>query len=215
MAVPTVLAFDTSGPHCGAALLKSGSIVASDHQEMARGQAERLFPMLESVLREGATLWSDIDAVGVGIGPGNFTGIRIAVSAARGLALSLGKPAIGVSLFDALAEEAELPALLSLAATRDSLYVQLRQAEQIGAISIVTLDNLPECPPGTRAIGMRSDEVAQRRSLVRAPAAYAPASAVARIAARRCGCDTTRPSPLYIRPVDATPRSDPLIKILP
>ncbi len=60
-----------------------GRTVASRHEEMKRGQAERLFPMLEEVLREGGVVWGELDAIGVGVGPGNFTGIRIAVSAAR------------------------------------------------------------------------------------------------------------------------------------
>jgi tRNA threonylcarbamoyladenosine biosynthesis protein TsaB len=68
---------------------------------MARGQSERLVPMLEDLLAEGGVAWRDLDAIGVGIGPGNFTGIRIAVATARGLALGLRVPAVGVTGFDA------------------------------------------------------------------------------------------------------------------
>lgn len=212
---PTILAFDTSGPHCAAALLMGGRVVASRHEEMLRGQAERLFPILGEVMEETGAGWPDLDAIGVGVGPGNFTGIRISVAAARGLALSLAKPAVGVSLFDALAEGAELPALLSLAGPRETLYVQMREKEHTGKIATLTLDTLPDCPKGTRAIGMRSDEVAARLNLARAPAAFAPAAAIARIAARRYRTETTRPAPLYIRPPDAAPRRDPPVTILP
>ena len=59
---------------------------------MARGQAERLVPMLEEMLAEAGLGWRDLDALGVCTGPGNFTGIRISVSAARGLALALDVP---------------------------------------------------------------------------------------------------------------------------
>ena len=97
---PTVLAFDTSAAHCAAALLSDGQIVQRV-DEMARGQAEHLMPMLEEMLSHSDLTWRDLDAIGVGIGPGNFTGIRISVSAARGLALGLGKPAIGVSTLEA------------------------------------------------------------------------------------------------------------------
>ena len=210
-----VLGFDTSDAHCGAALFTDGDVTAAAYEDMTRGQAERLFPMLEEVLSEAGMDWRDLDALGVGIGPGNFTGIRISVSAARGLALSLGIPAVGVNLFDALAEEADLPALLSLPAPRDHLYVQLRTPDHTGDIAIAPLDSLPACPPGTRAIGARSDEVAAQTGLTRTPAKYAPASAIARIAARRLSTETQRPTPLYIRPPDAAPPSAPPVKILP
>lgn len=70
---------------------------------MDKGQAERLIPLLELVLSEAAMDWSDVAALAVGTGPGNFTGVRIAVAAARGLALGLGVPAIGVTRLEALA----------------------------------------------------------------------------------------------------------------
>lgn len=76
---------------------------------MAKGQAERLFPLLEEVLAEAGLSWSDIDAIGVGIGPGNFTGVRISVAAARGLSLSLGIPAVGVPATEAAACDAARP----------------------------------------------------------------------------------------------------------
>ncbi len=69
---------------------------------MAKGQAERLMPLLQSMLDEHGMVWAELDAIAVGTGPGNFTGIRIAVSAARGLSLALGIPAIGVSGFEAM-----------------------------------------------------------------------------------------------------------------
>ena len=69
---------------------------------MKRGQAEQLMPLCQEVLEEANLIWQDISLIGVGIGPGNFTGIRIAVSAARGVALGLGIPAIGVTGFEQL-----------------------------------------------------------------------------------------------------------------
>ena len=86
---PLVLGFDTSAAHCAAALVRGDEIFASKALQMSRGQAEHLMPLLEEVLASAGVSWSDLDAIGVGIGPGNFTGIRISVSAARGLALGL------------------------------------------------------------------------------------------------------------------------------
>ncbi|MEF9603437.1 tRNA (adenosine(37)-N6)-threonylcarbamoyltransferase complex dimerization subunit type 1 TsaB, partial [Paracoccus sp. PXZ] len=97
------LGFDTSAAHCAAALLQDDRVLVQRHEDMARGQAERLFPLLEELLAEAGVAWRDLSAIGCGIGPGNFTGIRISVAAARGLALSLGIPAVGVSVTEAAA----------------------------------------------------------------------------------------------------------------
>ncbi len=99
----TVLAFDTAREHCAAILVSGGEPVGQVIDLMKRGQAERLFPMLQDFLEARRISWTDLAAIGVGTGPGNFTGTRIAVSAARGLALALGIPAIGTSRFEAVA----------------------------------------------------------------------------------------------------------------
>ena len=67
---------------------------------MNRGQAERLMSLLNELLEGSSLNWSDVGKIGVCTGPGNFTGIRISVSAARGLALGLKIPAIGVTSFE-------------------------------------------------------------------------------------------------------------------
>ncbi|MEN8738203.1 MAG: tRNA (adenosine(37)-N6)-threonylcarbamoyltransferase complex dimerization subunit type 1 TsaB, partial [Phaeobacter gallaeciensis] len=119
---PLVLGFDTSAAHCAAALLRGDTVVAEALEPMTRGQAERLMPLLEEVLATGGATWADLDAIGVGVGPGNFTGIRIAVSAARGLALGLGVPAVGIDGFDARAATGTLP---GIPAPRDQVYAAL------------------------------------------------------------------------------------------
>ena len=96
-----VVVFDTSNQYIAAALYIGKQKVQSIIEFMPRGQAERLMSLLNELL-EGASLdWPDISKIGVCTGPGNFTGIRIAVSAARGLALGLEIPAIGISSFEA------------------------------------------------------------------------------------------------------------------
>ena len=101
--VPLVLSFDTAAAHCAAALVSSDQILGTMSEPLSKGQAERLIPMLEELLTGAGKSWGDLDLIAVGIGPGNFTGVRISVSTARGLALSLGIPAVGVSVFEALA----------------------------------------------------------------------------------------------------------------
>ena len=184
---PIILAFDTSAAHCAAALLSGDRILASKREEMTRGQAERLMPLLEECLREADLAWADLTAIGVGIGPGNFTGIRIAVSAARGLALDI--PAVGVDGFDAREKPGTVP---GVPAPRDQAYVRL---------------------PGQQArLILRSDaeEQAQAHGLtLLAEASPADlAERIAILAAQRYQTVTAPPAPLYLRAADAAPSSD-------
>ncbi|MGR3760411.1 tRNA (adenosine(37)-N6)-threonylcarbamoyltransferase complex dimerization subunit type 1 TsaB [Roseobacteraceae bacterium NS-SX3] len=186
---PTVLAFDTSAAHCAAALLRGGRIAVSRLEEMGRGQAERLMPLLEEVLAEGGVSWQDLDAIGVGVGPGNFTGIRIAVSAARGLALGLEVPAVGVTGFEAREAPGTLPAI---PAPRDQVYAALP-------------GGAPRLMPRQEA-----EEAARGARLSFAPEASPAglAGAIARIAAARYTGTPGAPAPLYLRAADAAPSSD-------
>ena len=193
---PLLLAFDTSAAHCAAALLRGDEITARV-EEMGRGQAERLMPLLEEVLSEAGLGWRDLDAVAVGIGPGNFTGIRIAVSAARGLALGLGKPAVGVSTLEAQAYGLPRPCLAVADARRGMVYTQEFPG---GAPEIVEGDGIATALPEAGPL-----------------AAGVLVTHIARIAAERLasGEAIPRPAPLYIRAADAAPASDPPPVILP
>jgi tRNA threonylcarbamoyladenosine biosynthesis protein TsaB len=119
-----ILAFDTSAAHCVAGLLLGDRVLAVRSEVLAVGQADILVPMLEEVLAEGGVGWADLTAIGVGIGPGNFTGIRISVAAARGLALALEIPAIGVSVFEALAFGSNGDVLVTLDGRLGRIYAQ-------------------------------------------------------------------------------------------
>lgn len=116
-----VLAFDTSAAHCAAAVICGDRVLAQRVEPMAKGQAERLFPLLGEMMAQAGLSWPDLDALGVGIGPGNFTGVRISVAAARGLALSLGIPAVGVSATEAAACDATRPCRAVVALRRDEV----------------------------------------------------------------------------------------------
>ncbi|MFD0978351.1 tRNA (adenosine(37)-N6)-threonylcarbamoyltransferase complex dimerization subunit type 1 TsaB [Tropicimonas aquimaris] len=221
---PAILAFDTSAAHCAAALLFRGEILQAETREMGRGQAEALMPLLEDVLEAAHLGWKDLDAIAVGIGPGNFTGIRISVSAARGLALALGIPAVGVSTFDLMAygqTGAEL--LVSLPAPRDQVYLQpFHHGTASGPARLADPATLPGglgLEDGGIVTGHRAEEIARSLGAQAAPAELEEIPhRIARIAAERLAGDGVapeRPAPLYVRAADAAPPSDPPPVILP
>ena len=201
---PLILAFDSSAAHCAAALLCGEQVRAARGEEMGRGQAERLFPMLEEMLAEAGTAWRDLSAIAVGVGPGNFTGIRIAVSAARGLALGLGVPAVGISTFEALREGAAAPALASVAAPRGLIYLAPPKGAPLGPLPPGDLPaELKDT--GLDVIGAEAEALARITGGRALPPAYPLAEAIAQAALRRIGPDAPLPKPLYIRPADAAP----------
>ncbi|MDO9526610.1 MAG: tRNA (adenosine(37)-N6)-threonylcarbamoyltransferase complex dimerization subunit type 1 TsaB [Gemmobacter sp.] len=215
-----ILAFDTSAAHCAAALVWQGDRIRIRRTEaMAKGQAERLIPLLEEVLTEAGIGWRDLGALAVGIGPGNFTGVRIAVSAARGLALGLGVPAVGVSSFEAMRAADALGGhaheIVSLPAPHDMAYVQhFRFGTPQAAPRMIDPEAPPydlELPVDMRVRGFRAAQIA------RAFHAQADETALDDIAARigdvarwrlSLGEQPRRPAPLYVRPADAAPPSD-------
>jgi tRNA threonylcarbamoyl adenosine modification protein YeaZ len=156
---------------------------------MTRGQAERLMPLLEECLSEAGLAWTDLTALGVGIGPGNFTGIRIAVSAARGLALALDVPAVGVDGFDARETPGTLP---GVPAPRAQTYVRLPGQE-------AKLIHQQEAEALARAHGLTLLAEASPADL---------AERIATLAAQRYRTVTAPPAPLYLRAADAAPSSD-------
>ena len=193
---PTILAFDTSAAHCAAALLLNGT-VHTRVEDMARGQGERLVVLLEDILGEHGVAWADLDAIGVGVGPGNVTGIRISVSAARGISLGLGKPAIGVSMFETTSRLAPW-AQTAVPAPRGQIYYfdpdKMREP-------ILTAEDMPTTSHA------RSDAFETAAHI----------GAMVEIAAEKLarGSDMARPAPLYVKPPDAAPSREKPPVILP
>ena len=197
MADQTVLAFDTSAAHCAAALLCNGAIIGSTFETMQKGQAEALVPLIQTLLAETQTNLHKIGRIGVGLGPGNFTGIRISISLARGLGLSLGCPVIGVDSFEASIEEKTKETLIAIPATRDQFYTR-------------SSANLQAAPEMSDAPTLATSPI---------PVLYRPkpdllVANIARIAARKDVKTATPPAPLYVKPADAAPSRDPGPKIL-
>ncbi|MFY0681016.1 MAG: tRNA (adenosine(37)-N6)-threonylcarbamoyltransferase complex dimerization subunit type 1 TsaB [Thalassovita sp.] len=185
---PLILGFDTSAAHCAAALLSGETVLAARHAEGGRGQVERLMPLLEEILKDAGYAWADLSAIGVGVGPGNFTGIRISVSAARGLSLALNIPAIGVSTFEATQITAPVGTVPTVTAPRDQLYAQLDG--QAGKLM------------------QRSEAEALCQTLVAPPPPDTLATSIALVALAKHTMPAPRPAPLYIKAADAAPARD-------
>lgn len=198
-----VLGFDTSAAHCAAALLSGDQLVGHRFEPIEKGQAERLLPMIEEMMAEAGAGWHDLDLVAVGTGPGNFTGVRIAVAAARGLALSLGIPAIGVTTLEALAHGLPRPLTVIEDARRGEVYVQHFAEGHTGPAAMQPAGDLPQ----GAVTGSAAGEAALH-------AAFPLAEAIARVAAAR-PVGQPRPAPFYLRGADAAPPSDPPPTILP
>lgn len=195
---PVVFGFDCSAAHCAAALLRGDRVLACAYEDMDKGQAERLMPMLQELLSQAGLSWRNVDVIGVGTGPGNFTGIRVAVSAARGLALSLRIPAIGITATEAVAFGLPRPCRVVLPARRGDVIWQDFGRDDINGEGQPQQSAPNALPPGP------------------APAASTVplAEAIARLAMARRADPAPRPAPVYLRPPDAAPPRDPAPVIL-
>jgi len=220
-----ILAFDTALDACSAAVWSDGRVLASASVTAARGHAEILFPMLGKVLAEAGLGYGDIDRFAVTTGPGSFTGVRVGLAAARGLALGRNRPVVGITTLEALAATAadirtDLPAGSRLAvaidARRGELYGQIFE---IGSDKCLTAMSPPEViahadvsgrltGPMTivgSGAGIVKEALGERPDAQFSEGLLRPEPAViARLAAEReVAADQPPPSPLYLRAPDA------------
>lgn len=198
-----ILAIDTSAAQCAVALVDRKTVTM--RAPMDRGHAEALFPMIDAVLARAGATHADLSRIAVCTGPGSFTGLRIGVAAARGLALALGIPAIGVSRFEALAAEAGAPVAICLSGRGDSVYLQPFEANgrPAGAPRLLGAGALAAAIPAgiTRVAGDAAARVAGDSALL--PDGLPDPAVIARLAADRAAAEP--PRPLYLRGADAAP----------
>jgi tRNA threonylcarbamoyladenosine biosynthesis protein TsaB len=217
-----LLAFDTAQGALSAAVMDGEGVLAAAFEPRTRGHAEALMPLLETVLAEAALGFAGLDALAVTVGPGTFTGLRVGLAAARGLALARALPLIGVTTLEAIAEPAGAGAdetcVALFDARRDEVYMQAFSSSlaPLTPPLLVALDEaLSHLPDGRLVLaGTGAPLLAPRleaagRSFRLSPAKPQPdAQAVGRIALARIaaqGLDAFRvpPEPLYIRAPDA------------
>ena len=126
-----ILAIDTALDACAAAVLDTGTskLIAMESLSMKRGHAEALMPLIARVMKDAALPFAALDRIAVTTGPGSFTGLRVGLSAARGIALAAGKPAVGLTTLSAYAapivsEGGEEPVISAIDARHDQVYFQ-------------------------------------------------------------------------------------------
>jgi tRNA threonylcarbamoyladenosine biosynthesis protein TsaB len=199
-------------------------VLAAGRDTAMHGQAERLLPMVASVMSAAELSASALDIIGVTIGPGSFTGIRAGLAAANGIALATGAQLIGVTGFEAVAAGLGGPAptsgflLIALESRREDLYTQLfdHACNPLGDPTATMPEALEEMLKGIAGAAplLIAGDAARRVSCILAPRpntmlaeGSAPDAAgvlQAALRRRRLCSRRTRPLPFYLRPPDVT-----------
>ncbi len=203
-----VLGLDTCLAICSVAVLEGERVLAQACEPMARGHQERLAPMAEAVMGEAGLAFTALDRIAATVGPGSFTGLRVGVAFAKGVASALSIPAVGIGTLEALAAGVEGFAFAAIDARREQVYLQgFEDGQALTAPDVLSLE----------AAAARLAEIGIRRPLTLigsggpllagaaagaklVPAAGADARVVARLAQRRTPGPLT---PLYLRAPDA------------
>lgn len=125
-----ILALDTALNACSVSITDGSILRAFRYEERSRGHAETLLPLIKALMDEAQTTFDDLDLIAVSVGPGTFTGLRIGLAAARGLALASNTPCIGITTLEALAASVKpeiakgRPIVATADARRKEIYIQ-------------------------------------------------------------------------------------------
>lgn len=172
----TILAFDASTLACSACLWRDGTVIASRYLNTGLTHSQTLLPLIEGVLNDSKTTLDQIDRIAVAVGPGSFTGIKIAVATAKGLAHKNKTPCIAVSSPEALAHGIEFNGTVCAVedARRGMLYnanfkngIRCTEDRQISVDALLeeTEGSLYFCGDGS-AIAKRAADAAGRIAVV-------------------------------------------------
>ena len=218
--VTTILGFDTALGACSAAVVEwsagGARIRAHIFELRARGHAEALAPMIDAVMAEAGMSFTDLDRLAVTVGPGSFTGLRVGIATARGLALAAVLPVVGVTTLEAVA--ANVPAqeaaarggriVAVLDARRGELYVQVfgPGLASLAGPCLVTVDDAATLVPAEGAVAVGSGAAllaARAPGLAISNASGEPDAAVIAVLAATRSAESLPPEPLYLRAPDA------------
>jgi len=209
-----VLAFDCATGPTSVVLWRDGELAARADDARPQGQAESLVPMIGQVLQQAGLAPVGVDRIAVTLGPGSFTGVRIALAAARGLGLAVGRPVFGLSSLEVMAAglaPVDRPTLVAIDARRGEIYGQLFAPDgtPLGPAEALPLAGLgARLPAGPlRVAGSGAALVAEatgRADLDPVDYAAPDAGVLARlVAGARAERADPAPEPLYLRAPDA------------
>ncbi len=214
------LAIDTSAHLCAAAVhdRATDKILAEASEDIGRGHAERLMDVISGVLARAGVEYSGLGRVTVTVGPGSFTGVRVGLATARGIALGLGVDVCGVSVLDAAAEvarqspgwKAGRPLMVALDAKRGEAYGEAFDGPDGGPF-VAAYHHFPQLLAQGRDWQLCGSGAAHVNAAAGAgfavlhELAAMPISVIARIGASRAP-SAVRPEPLYLRAPDAKPQ---------
>ena len=199
-----LLAIDTAANLCAACVFDTqagerGRAVL----DLGKGHAEHLIAVIDEALGHAGMTYADLDGIAVSVGPGSFTGVRVGVATARGLALALKIPAIGITTLDALAREA------SEANPGRAVVVRIEAGR--GQIYAAAFSSAGELTFGPAALDLEATDRLIREmgeDALIAAGKTADIATYARLGAERLadGAQPEKPRPLYLRDADAKPQ---------
>lgn len=199
-----LLAIDTAANLCAACVFDSDAgELGRAVLDLGKGHAEHLIGVIDDALKAAGTTYADLDAIAVSVGPGSFTGVRVGVATARGLALALKTPAIGISTLEALARQAQeaepgRPVVASIDAGRGQAY-----------LAGFAANGAPTAEPAALPLATAEDFIREAGGdTLLASGVTADIAIYARLAAQKLAVDPVpaRPKPLYLREADAKPQ---------
>jgi len=221
-----ILAIDTALDACAAGVLDTdaGKLIAQESQAMKRGHAEALMPLIARVIEESGIGFASLDRIAVTTGPGSFTGLRVGLSAARGIGLAANKPVIGLTTLSAFAapvvsESGEHPVISAIDARHDQVYYQVVRGNGSSLIQprVAPIEEALEasrfCAPHLvgNAAGILSRRwPAQALAPFRVDTQSAPDIAWVAWLGAAVSPDDAPARPFYLRAPDAKPPRDPL-----
>ncbi|MEA2823352.1 MAG: tRNA threonylcarbamoyladenosine biosynthesis protein TsaB [Bradyrhizobium sp.] len=221
-----ILAIDTALDACAAGVLNTdaGKMIARESLPMKRGHAEALMPLIARVIKESGVGFAGLDRIAVTTGPGSFTGLRVGLSAARGIALAADKPVVGVTTLAAYAapivnEGGEHPVISAIDARHDHVYLQV-VAGNGAPLLWPRVAPIAEALDAARfgapyLVGNAAKLLAQRWPTDAPPPVQADAQPAPDIAwvgwlGAAVSPDTAAARPYYLRAPDAKPQKDML-----
>jgi tRNA threonylcarbamoyladenosine biosynthesis protein TsaB len=226
-----ILAIDTALDACAAGVLdtEAGRLIAQESQAMKRGHAEALMPLIARVIEQSGIAFAALDRIAVTTGPGSFTGLRVGLSAARGIALAANKPVVGLTTLTAYAaplvsQNEEHPVISAIDARHDHVYLQAVSGNGSSLIR-PRVASMEEAIGAARfgtphLVGNAAGILADRWPAHAAPPFKVdaqPAPDIAWVAwlGAAVSPNTAPARPFYLRAPDAKPTKDPLQKAAP